>query len=721
MPLSRKAKEALKTALAMTIAYGIALSMYWDNPYWAGFAVALVSLSTVGQSFNKAAMRMFATLATSAVALTLISLFSQDRWLFMFFLSIYIGFCTYMMGGAKQQYFWHVCGFVCIIISMNAGPDSVNAFEITVLRVQETGLGILVYSLVAILLWPTSSKNNFIAAANNLASIHHQLYRSYFALMNGMGDVEKVQTLKAQELQGQARFNQLLDAAETDAYDIWELRRQWWLYQGQAVKLTEALESWSESFAEIQAMEIQHLLPNLEAFNEELQSRFAQIERMLANQEPDQHPVSIDLDLDRDEVQTLPHFQRAALIVIRSRLLDLERLSKFQFATVCDIKGYDSAISTPETTPIHHTGFVLDLDRLLSVGRIILTLWLVYLGVIFVDSVPGGWSIVSITGAFGMVFATMPQLSVKVLFKPTAGSVLFASLVYIFVMPQLSSFLGLGLLIFSVTFIICYLFADPKQGLGRALGLALFVSIASISNQQTYSFMVVATTTLMFVVVFLILSITAYIPFSPCPEKAFLRLLSRYFRSCEYLISTMNQDQLSSYSRVAVFRKDFHLHEISNLPTKLGGWGRFLDTKILPGTSAPQVQAVVSSLQGLSSRILALLEEGNAPQAQLLVKELLIDIRAWRLKVQKTFQNLAVEPDSGTEETFRARLADIMAHMERRIEETLNKAEEGQFTTQDGENFYSLLGAYRGVSEAMADYTRSAGVIDWSQWREERF
>ena len=54
MTLSRKAKEAIKTALAMTIAYGIALSMDWDKPYWAGVAVAVVSLASIGQSMNRA-------------------------------------------------------------------------------------------------------------------------------------------------------------------------------------------------------------------------------------------------------------------------------------------------------------------------------------------------------------------------------------------------------------------------------------------------------------------------------------------------------------------------------------------------------------------------------------------------------------------------------------------------------------------------------------------
>ena len=85
MILSGKVKEAIKTALAITVAYGIALQMDWDKPKWAGFAVAFVSLATVGQSLNKAALRMLGTLMGTFVALTLIGLFCQERWLFILF------------------------------------------------------------------------------------------------------------------------------------------------------------------------------------------------------------------------------------------------------------------------------------------------------------------------------------------------------------------------------------------------------------------------------------------------------------------------------------------------------------------------------------------------------------------------------------------------------------------------------------------------------------
>ena len=227
MILSRKAKEAIKTALAMTIAYGIALQMDWDKPVWTGFAVAFVSLATVGQSFNKAALRMFGTLVAVVVALTIIALFAQARWLFMLFLAAWAGFCTYMMGGKKYQYFWNVCGFVTIIICMNAGPDSVNAFNIAMLRTQETGLGILVYSLVSLFLWPSGSSTGFYTAAGKLASTQHQLYQAYLGQMNNKDSGGETQTLRTQMLQEQTQFIQLLDAAEMDTYEVWEMRQQW--------------------------------------------------------------------------------------------------------------------------------------------------------------------------------------------------------------------------------------------------------------------------------------------------------------------------------------------------------------------------------------------------------------------------------------------------------------------------------------------------------------
>jgi len=134
----------------------------------------MISLATVGQSMNKAALRMFGTLVGIVVALTLIALFAQERWAFILFLSVFAGFCAYMMSGSWHAYLWHVSAFVCVIVCMEVGPDAANAFQTAILRAQETGLGILVYSLVTIFLWPSRSTAAFNTSTTDLAATQLQ-------------------------------------------------------------------------------------------------------------------------------------------------------------------------------------------------------------------------------------------------------------------------------------------------------------------------------------------------------------------------------------------------------------------------------------------------------------------------------------------------------------------------------------------------------------------
>jgi len=715
-----KIKEAFKTALAMTITYGIALEMGWDKPLWAGFAVAFCSLATIGQSFNKAVLRMSGTIVGAGAAVAMIALFAQQRWLFILFLSTYVGFCTYLMGGAKHPYFWNVSGFVCVIICMGAGPDSANAFQLAILRAQETGLGVLVYSLVSLLLWPTSSRAQFDTTALKLASTQHQLYRSYFSLMKGNGDEGGAQTLKTQELNERTRFNQLLDAAQTDTYEVWEARRQWRRYQGQISELTEAMERWSGSFSELQSLDVQTLCSNMDSFDAEMDLRFTQIRRMLANQSPDRHPNAIVPVFDEARLLDHSHFQKAALAVTRTQLQRMEALTRSAFDSVRDIKGFGQAAATVADAP-RNDGFVLDPDRAAGVVRVVMTMWLAWFALVYIGQLPGGTTVLTMAAVLGMVMGGTPQLPVSLFFFPVAVSTFFSSLIYIYLMPQLSTFMVLGLLLFTVTFAICYLFAAPQQVLARLWGLAMFLTIASISNQQSYSFLVVANTALMFPVVFVMLAITACIPFSPRPERAFLRLLRRFFRSCEAWTACMRRDgrrPVTSYGR---WKQAYHSREVSSLPQKLGAWAKFIDTRALPGTSPQKVQQLVARVQAITYRLQELSEARTRQHASFLVQELSGDARTWRLTVRKNFKRLSQNPAASEKKNFQIGLTGVMKHLEARVKHTLDRAENKRFSARDGENFYSLLGAYRGVCEALEDYAASAGAIDWTPWREERF
>jgi hypothetical protein len=718
--ISNTVKESIKTALAMTITYGIALSMDWDKPYWGGFAVAFVSLSTIGQSINKAALRLLGTLLAVAVALALIALFPQQRWLFMVCLSIWTGLCTYLMAGAKHQYFWNVCGFVTVIICMSAGPDAVNAFQVAVLRAQETGLGIVVYSVVAILLWPSNSRGSFDATTLALTSTQHRLFEAYLDLMQGQGDADQARQLRAQAMQQQAQFSQLLDASEADSYEVWECRHQWRRCHSQLLQLSEALERWRDSFAGASDLDLPRLLPGLSEFGVELDRRFAGIEAMFSNQAPASRPAFVELGPDEDALHSLSPFNKSALGAVRGEMCKLVALSESLFASVSDIRGFGDATHEATESVVPHVGFVPDPDRFTAVVRVVLTLWLAYLAVIFINDIPGGFGLVSMTSALAMNTAGSPQLSVSALFVPVGGSVLFASLVYIFVMPALSSFLGLGPLIFAVTFAICYLFAAPKQGLARAFGLAMFVNIASITNHQTYSFFVVSTTALMFPLIFGFLAITAYFPLSQRPEKAMQRLLERFFHSAQSLMVSLHWESQQPLSRRQHWWRAFHAKEVSAIPSKLGTWAKFLDTSVVD--SPAQLQALVGSLQALSYRISGLLEARSHSQlAHPLRQQLLVELETWGQGVQEVLQGLSIDPAGGQHQVLRARLDLVVEKLEARIQETIDNRGEGELSALDGENFYRLLGALRSVSEALIDYARVADTIHWAHWREERF
>jgi hypothetical protein len=664
---------------------------------------------------------MSGTLVATVVALTVIGMFPQDRWLFMLILSGWVGFCTYMMGGAKYQYFWNLSGFATIVICVSAGMDSANAFRIAILRSQETGLGILVYSLVAILLWPTRSRRDFDSAAVKLAETQRQLYQASLKQMGNKDKTDTTQELRTQLLQAQTRFGQLLEAAETDSYEVWEMRQLWQKFQQLSTDFAGTMAGWHGNFIELQMLDARSLMPNLAAIGKELESRFGQIESMLQGQPPEHRPNPIDLTLDKTGIHALSHFHRAALAVTRTRLLHLEALSRSLFETVYDIQGFDQKAKVPVAKPQPSGGFVFDPDRLTGAFHVMTILWLAYLAVIYVPDIPGGGALVSMAGVFGMILAGTPQLPVSKMFMPVASSVLYGAVIHIFVMPQLSSFYELGLLIFVTIFGICYLFAAPQQALSKVFGMALFIKVASINNQQTYSFLGTTTTAMLFMIIFLLLAIIVNIPFSARPEKVFLRLLSRYFQSCGYLIHNMHRDTQKQKTRFDRWQKNYHLYQLASLPKKLGVWARFIDTGVLPGTAPPQIQAVLTGLQAFSYRMQELLAARGRTQLPFMLQDLQQDVRVWRDRVEDILQRLTDEFDAGKKETLGARLTEIIDPLEQRIEETLDKGAENQLSNQDNENFYQLLGAYRGVSDALVDYAGSAHAINWNVWREERF
>jgi len=257
--------------------------------------------------------------------------------------------------------------------------------------------------------------------------------------------------------------------------------------------------------------------------------------------------------------------------------------------------------------------------------------------------------------------------------------------------------------------------------LGRAAGLAVFVTMIAVENQQTYNILMVYNTVLVFVGMFIVFRITAYIPFSSRPEQAFMRLQSRFFRSCEYLVSGFSatrSNQLSFWERR---RRAFHLHETRTLPGKIQIRSGLIDARAFPGSSKEHIDTITTLVQVISMRIQLLPGSHTCPGTQSLIDELLVDGQAWRITLQEAFQNLSNYPPADEKAGFSTGLTEMTGYLEAGIENVLKRAESMQLDEMDRDYFYHLIGAYRGISDALLEYFGNIKLIDWEEWREARF
>ena len=97
------------------------------------------------------------------------------------------------------------------------------------------------------------------------------------------------------------------------------------------------------------------------------------------------------------------------------------------------------------------------------------------------------------------------------------------------------------------------------------------------------------------------------------------------------------------------------------------------------------------------------------------------DIHDWSENIEKAFDHWSKEPSTTPAVDLRDRLSSWLTVLEARINDTLDRSDKEEFREQDAENFYRLLGGYRGVSEAAVAYAGITSEIDWTHWREERF
>ena len=101
---------------------------------------------------------MAGTIPGCLAALAIHALAPQDRWIFLLLTCAWVFFTTYLMVSRKKDsYFWTMACYVCLLILLSDLDSSANMFASAVFRTVETVMGVVVYTLISVFLWPQTS------------------------------------------------------------------------------------------------------------------------------------------------------------------------------------------------------------------------------------------------------------------------------------------------------------------------------------------------------------------------------------------------------------------------------------------------------------------------------------------------------------------------------------------------------------------------------------
>src|SRR5260221_1637009 len=183
---------AAKTTLSGLIALLVAFTFNLDQPQWALLTVFIVAQPQSGLVLAKSFYRIIGTFTGAAVALLLVSLFAQERVLFLGALALWIGLCTFGSQYVRNftAYGFVLSGYTAAIVGIPGALDAGNAFYVAMARVTEISLAIIVTATVSHVILPSSLANSLWQA---IADVRERLAQYALALLGGR-DVASVRS-----------------------------------------------------------------------------------------------------------------------------------------------------------------------------------------------------------------------------------------------------------------------------------------------------------------------------------------------------------------------------------------------------------------------------------------------------------------------------------------------------------------------------------------------
>ena len=724
-------QEAFKLALSMMLFYWLALWMNWDLPKFGALAIVVVSLSTTGASLNKGVMRVAGTGLGALAGFVLLSWFSQSPVGMLLGVSLYLVIIGYSMQTSRQGDTWFNAGLIAVAVWSSSYMKVDTAFHFATTRFLETAAGVIIFTLVSILLWPRTSGQALQRQGQAFWEGMQKLFGIYRQLLSQDTAPEDATELQAKLAGSYQNFLATLDAAYADTAAVRRQKDSWELLRVDLRVFGNAQELWRESMVDCRELDLDRLLPGLDSALATLDER---LKRGTALWQAQQAPGSaqagsntallteLELNIDTRAAADLTHFQRAALLNFVAQLKILDRTSRELLQTLRVIAGLDPASRlhshTVKAEPFRPARWNPErLIRALFPALCWATAWTFWIHV----QPPGGPSIPMMAAAFGLIMVMAPMNLLGLLLVLLLSMFIVVLPVYLFVMPLLDSGFAILALIFVYTF--CFGYLGGRSPVLKIGPLLMFVMMVDITNEQSYSFIKLATGGLVMLMGVSIVVLVHRLLSPMHPEKVLLRSLRRFFKGCASITATYAPHTRRRQAAARRRRKRLFESRILPLPVQLRGVMKGLDYQLFPDNTEDRVQHLANSLYSLRIRLQALEATYNMTASE--SPELLQAVQPlhgqWRRRTREVFEKWArLQPANTLIDAWRNQ-PELSQDLQQHLDELQRHQGPAAVDEAGAQNLYTLIGSIKGLLHAMEELQESMQRLNWDQWAAARF
>lgn len=549
---------AFLSALSITVSFGLAFWWNLDKPFWAGFSALVVSLSTLGQSIQKGLLRMVGTVAGAAAGLVLYFFWGQQRWPMLIMLCLYTLLMVFLLLRSRQSsYFFYTSAIVTILIVVQSRGGSAP-FTVAVDRMQETLLGILVYTVLALVLWPRSSLDVLKAGVFRMTAGYGELLTAQRA---ALADETRIVELGLYHDAQDAvkRTEGLLPAARLENYEVRHNLPEWNSFLQLSRNLITLQQDFMLRMERLPRADRERFFPHLEADLDALAGQYAALgawrpagengtdgtDQKTGNSPsgPDDATPRRDLELRADEtaVGAADPLTGSTVRALRDNFSRQSRLAVALGESLRFLlegkntraeRRADGGADRDEPAPEWFT-----LAQIRQVGNAAVLYWLAVLVWIFLYP-PGstGTAFVEMSlmvGLVGFLAGRIDPVQVMVAF---ALGVVVAAVLYLLVMPLMTGFTQLGPLMFAVTFVASWLFYLPAQGLMRTGVILPWFALSGLTNVHAFDVSLFLNGALTLMLCAGLIALVFYLTQGGHPARLFLNRQRRFLRAAVVLV-----------------------------------------------------------------------------------------------------------------------------------------------------------------------------------------